>query len=296
MEIVNAIVPVAGLGTRLLPCTKSQPKEMLPVGRKPVVQFVFEELERSGIRRVLFVTGRGKHAIEDHFDRDVELRRILEADPSKQSLLETLAFENHNVQIFYVRQSQQLGLGHAVLHGRGFAEGRPFVVALGDSIIMTPDDTSQIVRRLVACYRERGASAVIAFEEVPRAEVSHYGIAAPAESPAPDVFEVRDLVEKPSPKDAPSNLAVAGRYVLCPETFDVLEKTKPGKNQEIQLTDAIRTLARTKGGVYGVRLMPGEKRYDIGNMASYFRSFVDFALRDPEYGPGLREYLRTALA
>jgi len=293
MDVVNAIVPVAGLGTRLLPSTKSQPKEMLPVGRKPVVQYVFEELEQSGVTRVLFVTGRGKHAIEDHFDRDVELRRLLSTDPGKRALLETLDFENHHVQIYYVRQSQQRGLGDAILHGRAFAEGRPFVVALGDSLIIQERPAPPIVSRLITCFRERKATCVIAFQEVPPEDVSRYGIAAP--KGRGEVFEVSDLVEKPEVGDAPSRLAVAARYVLAPAIFDILERTPPGKNDEIQLTDAIRTLLHERGGVYGVRLAPDEKRYDIGNMGSYFRSFVTLALRDPEYGPALREYLRGLL-
>lgn len=289
MKIANAIVPVAGLGTRLLPSTKSQPKEMLPVGRKPVVQYVFEELEQGGIERVLFVTGRGKHAIEDHFDRDAELRRMLEADPSKNDLLRELDFENHDVRVFYVRQSVARGLGDAILHGKAFAGDHPFVVALGDSIIRSADHTN-IISRLLDCYVKNNASCVIALEEVAPTEVYRYGIASPAEDG--DYFELEDLVEKPPVDEAPSNLAIAARYVMSPEIFDALERTPPGKSNEIQLTDAIRILLREKGGVYGVRLAPGEKRYDIGNMESYFKSFMEFALADPEYGECLREHLR----
>ncbi len=292
MRVKNAIVPVAGMGTRLLPSTKSQPKEMLPVGRKPVVQYVFEELAEGGIGRVLFVTGRGKHTIEDHFDPDPELREMLERDKSKRSLLKELDFEQHNVRIFYTRQSEPRGLGDAILHGRAFAEGSPFVVALGDSIIMSEAHTN-IITRLVECFEQREARCVIALEEVPKAEVFRYGIAAPA-GPG-DVFELSDLVEKPSPEKAPSNLAIAGRYVMSAEIFEVLERTKPGKNNEVQLTDAIRTLLKKKGGVYGVRLARGEKRYDIGNIESYFRSFVDFALRDSDYGASLRKHLKRVL-
>lgn len=298
MRVRNAIVPVAGIGTRLLPSTKSQPKEMLPVGRKPVVQYVFEELGEAGIGRVLFVTGRGKHTIEDHFDPDMELRRMLEADKGKRSLLRELDFERHNVRVFYTRQSEPRGLGDAILHGRAFAEGSPFVVALGDSIIMAKDHTN-IITRLVECFEQRKARCVIALEEVPHKEVFRYGIAEPASTGKPaqqgDVFELRDLIEKPAPAKAPSNLAVAGRYVMSAEIFDILERTKPGKDNEVQLTDAIRALLKEKGGVYGVRLAPGEKRYDIGNIESYFRSFVEFALRDPDYGAGLRKHLKGLL-
>jgi len=292
MNIECAVVPVAGLGTRLLPLTKSQPKEMIPVGRKPVVQYVIEELEAAGLQRILFITGRGKHAIEDHFDRDPELERIL-SDPKKAKLLEELNFEEMDVSFYYIRQGEQLGLGHAVLQARDFPGGRPFVVALGDSIISDGGGGANIVQRLVACCEEKEASCVIAFEEVPRAEVYHYGIAKPAEDG--EVFRVADLVEKPSVKEAPSNLAIAGRYVLGPSIFAALDETPPGKNNEIQLTDAIRLLLQRGEPVYGVRLVPGERRHDIGNFPSYYRSFVEFALRDPEYGPALREHLKKLL-
>jgi len=292
MPIDIAVVPVAGLGTRLLPATKSQPKEMLPVGRKPVVQYVVEELERVGMRQVLFVTGPGKASIENHFDLDRELIQTLR-ETGKEQLLAELEFERAAVQYFYTRQRQTLGLGHAVLCARSFVGSRPFVVALGDSIIGLHAQ-SDVVRRMIRCFEERAAAAVIAFEEVPRAEVHQYGVAAPRNE-ADGVFEIVDLVEKPRPEDAPSTLAVAARYVLSPAIFDALEATPPGKGGEIQLTDGIRALIRQGARAYGIRLGAGETRYDIGNFESYFQAFVEFALADTRFGPALRRHLMERL-
>jgi UTP--glucose-1-phosphate uridylyltransferase len=291
MNIDIAVVPVAGLGTRLLPATKSQPKEMLPVGRKPVVQYVAEELTRVGMRRVLFVTGPGKASIENHFDSNGELIETLRAN-GKEELLEELSFERSPMQHFYTRQRKLLGLGHAVLCARRFVGDQPFVVALGDSIIGMHAE-SDVVRRMTRLFVERDAAAVIAFEEVPEQDVSLYGIARPKGEG--DVFEIEDLVEKPSRQEAPSRLAIAARYVLSPAIFAALERTEPGKGDEIQLTDAIRALLRDGGRAFGVRLHGGERRYDIGNFESYFRAFVEFALADPRYGPGLRRELEELL-
>jgi len=286
-----AVIPVAGLGTRLLPATKSQPKEMLPVGRKPVVQYVVEELTRVGITRVLFVTGPGKASIENHFDRNAELIQTLR-ESGKEELLDALDFERSTAQYFYTRQRELLGLGHAVSCARSFVGSQPFVVALGDSIIGMHAE-SDVVRRMTRCYHERQAAAVIAFEEVPHGEVSSYGIARP--KGGGDLFEIEDLVEKPSPREAPSNLAIAARYVLSPAIFDVLAQTSRGKGGEIQLTDAIRSVIRNGGKAYGIRLRADERRYDIGNFEAYFEASVDFALADPAYGPALKQYLQRAL-
>src|SRR5262245_29758696 len=257
MSIDLAIVPVAGQGTRLLPSTKSQPKEMLPVGRKPVVQYVVEELALSGVRRLLFVTGPGKTSIENHFDLNGELISFLR-ETGKEELLTELAFERQNLEYFYTRQRRQLGLGHAVLCARPLVGSQPFVVALGDSIIGL-NAQSDIVRRMADEFERARADAVIAFEEVPRAEVVHYGIARP--KAAGVVFELTDIVEKPSVAEAPSNLAVAARYVFAPAIFNHLEKTQPGKGGEIQLTDAIRRLIQQGGRVLGMRLGEGERRF-----------------------------------
>jgi UTP--glucose-1-phosphate uridylyltransferase len=292
MHIDLAIVPVAGQGTRLLPSTKSQPKEMLPVGRKPVVQYVVEELAQSGIRRMLFVTGPGKTSIENHFDINAELIAFLR-ETGKEELLQELDFERQDLQYFYTRQRRQLGLGHAVLCARPLVGDQSFVVALGDSIIGLNAE-SNIVRRMVEEFGRSGADAVIAFEPVPREEVVNYGIARPRGEGSP-VFELQDIVEKPGIVEAPSNLAVAARYVFKPAIFDLLVRTAPGKAGEIQLTDAIRGLIRGGGKVVGMRLAPGERRFDIGNFESYFRAFIEFALADPRYGPELRGFVRDLL-
>jgi UTP--glucose-1-phosphate uridylyltransferase len=304
MHVDLAIVPVAGQGTRLLPSTKSQPKEMLPVGRKPVVQYVVEELALSGIRRLLFVTGPGKTSIENHFDINAELIAFLR-ETGKEQLLAELDFERQDLQDFYTRQRRPLGLGHAVLCARPLVGDQPFVVALGDSIIGV-NAQSDIVRRLVEHFERSGADAVIAFEAVPREDVVQYGVArprglpsagdgSPEPSPGP-VFELEDIVEKPGVAEAPSTLAVAARYVFRPGIFDLLAKTPPGKGGEIQLTDAIRLLIRGGGKVAGMQLTPGERRFDIGNFESYFRAFVEFALSDPRYGADLREFVRSLVA
>lgn len=291
MPIDLAVVPVAGRGTRLLPLTKSQPKEMLPIGSKPVVQYVVEELARCGLSRLLFITGPGKTAIENHFDVNAELIANLR-ETGKEELLEELAFERADLEYFYTRQRRQLGLGHAVLCARPVVGRQSFVVALGDSIIGL-NGQSDVVRRMIESFETSGAAAVVAFEEVPREEVVHYGIASPRGKIEP-VFELQDLVEKPEVNEAPSTLAVAARYVFSPAIFDCLDQTKPGKGGEIQLTDAIRLLIQRGGQVLGVRLPPEQQRFDIGNFDSYFRAFVDFALASP-YSASLRQHLNDLL-
>ena len=291
MDITISVIPVAGLGSRLLPATKSQPKEMLPVGRKPVVQYVVEELTRSGMKRILFVTGPGKSSIENHFDLNPELIQILR-ETGKESLLAELDFERSPVRYFYTRQRELLGLGHAVLCGRPFVGDQPFVVALGDSIIGM-HASSDIVRRMIDVFAEKKAGAVIAFEEVPASDVFRYGIADPKEDS--EVFPLADVIEKPPVQEAPSNLAIAARYVFDPSIFDMLDRIEPGRDGEIQLTDAIRLLIQEHVPVYGVCLRTNETRYDIGNFDSYFRSFVEFALADERSGPALRHALQEIL-
>jgi UTP--glucose-1-phosphate uridylyltransferase len=286
-----AVIPVAGLGTRLLPATKSQPKEMLPVGRKPVVQYVVEELNRVGIQRMLFITGPGKHSIENHFDLNLELTENLREN-GKEDLLAELEYERIATQYFYTRQRRLLGLGHAVLCAQPFIGDQPFVVALGDSMIGLHAQ-SKVVERMICIFEEQQAAAVIAFEQVPFDEVHQYGIARPQESG--DIFNVLELIEKPLAEEAPSNLAIAARYVLSPVIFDAIRKTQPGKGGEIQLTDAISILLKNGGKVMGVRLKDNEKRYDIGNFESYFNAFVEFALADEKYGDALRQSLMELL-
>ncbi|MDO4584351.1 MAG: UTP--glucose-1-phosphate uridylyltransferase [Planctomycetia bacterium] len=289
MSIKLAVIPVAGRGTRLIPLTKSLPKEMLPVGRKPVVQYVVEELNRCGLERLLFITGPTKIAIENYFDLDTELIDHLR-QTGKEELLEELAFEKADLQYFYTRQRRQLGLGHAILCAESFIGQESFVVALGDTILGV-HSKSRIVERMIAEFEAREADAVIAFEEVPRRDVSRYGIASPVTLENPEVFPLADIVEKPSPEEAPSCLAVASRYVFRPEIFSYLKVTRPGKNGEIQLTDAIAAMLADGKKVYGVRVAASEHRFDIGNFQSYFNAFLEFAMTDPDYGKGVREKL-----
>ena len=291
MSIRNAVIPVAGLGTRLLPATKSQPKEMLPVGKKPIVQYIVEELSLCGMDRFLFVTGRGKSSIEDHFDIDADLIRSLR-ESGKEDLLSELEFERLGANFFYTRQHQQRGLGDAISYAENFSGSEPFVVALGDSIIGR-HEPSRIVERLIEAFEKSGAICAIAVEEVPLDQVSMYGIVKPASDA--EVFEVLDLIEKPARSEAPSNWAIAGRYVFSPALFDAIRRTGVDHRGEIQLTNAIRLLLAEGGKVVAVRLPSHEKRYDIGNFESYFETFVEFALTDPVYGEKLRQYARGLL-
>ncbi|MAS38172.1 MAG: hypothetical protein CL610_29515 [Anaerolineaceae bacterium] len=286
-----AVIPVAGLGTRLLPITKSQPKEMLPVGRKPVVQYIVEELNRVGVDQVLFITGPGKTSIENHFDVNKELVEALR-ETGKEDLLAELQFDRFQARYFFTRQRELLGLGHAIQCAESFVGDQPFVVALGDSLIGLNAE-SDVVQRMQRCFEEQGCEVVIAFEEVPDNEVSRYGIAKPKDDS--EVFEVLDVVEKPSLEEAPSNLAIAARYIFTPKIFDALEKIEPGKGGEIQLTDAIRLLIQQGEKVYGVRLRSDEQRYDIGNFEAYFRAFIEFALADEKLGAALHDYLAARL-
>jgi len=290
--ITSALIPVAGHGTRLLPATKSQPKEMLPVARKPIVQYVVEELVSNGIRQVLFVTGRNKASIENHFDDDPELFRVL-SESNRQELLESLNFKELAAHFFYTRQRVQRGLGDAVLCGENFAGEQPFLVALGDSILGL-NAQSTVVSRLAEVFESKHASCVIAVEEVPREDTKHYGIVQP-ETSVDDAFRVVNLVEKPKPEDAPSNYAIAGRYVFSPLIFDMIRRVQPDQCGEIQLTNAIQLLCDEGRRVMAVRLQPDEKRYDIGNFPSYFETFVEFALADPLYGAGFRKTLERLL-
>ena len=287
------MVPVAGHGTRLLPATKSQPKEMLPVARKPIVQYEVEELVSNGIEQILFVTGRSKASIENHFDHDPELFAAL-TQANNQDLLKELNFEALKAHFFYTRQRLQKGLGDAILCAENFAGEEPFLVALGDSILGL-NAVSQAVSRMADVFDSKRASCVIAVEEVPLEETSHYGIVQP-EAGSDDVFRIVNLVEKPAPAAAPSNLAIAGRYIFSPVIFDMIRRVKPDKRGEIQLTDAIQFMCEEGRPVMAVKLTPAEKRYDIGNFPSYFETFVEFALADPVYGADFRRVLERLLA
>ncbi len=264
---------------------------MLPVARKPIVQYVAEELAANGVNQLLFVTGRNKTSIENHFDLDPELQRVL---ANRKDLLGELDFQNWDIHYFYTRQRMQKGLGDAILCGENFAGEQPFVVALGDSILGL-NAKSRALSRMVDLFESRGASCVIAVEEVPNSETLHYGIIEPAELNG-DSLRVVNLIEKPKPSDAPSNLAIAGRYVFSPLIFDMIRSVKPDSRGEVQLTDAIQRLCEEGRRVLAVKLPPGEKRYDIGNFPSYFETFVEFALADPNYGAEFRKYLQRILA
>lgn len=290
--IRSAIVPVAGFGTRLLPATKSQPKEMLTVARKPIVQYVAEELVANGLSQILFVTSRAKTSIENHFDSDAELMRMLK-EANKTELLDELRFEELQAHFFYTRQRVQRGLGDAILCGENFAGEQPFVVALGDSIVGL-NAQSRAVSRMVELFEAKHASCVIAVEEVPPEETMHYGIIR-ADLNGEGFYRVLNLVEKPKPGQAPSNLAIAGRYVFSPLIFDMIRRVQPDKRGEIQLTDAIQSMCEEGKRVLAVRLPPNEKRYDIGNFPSYFETFVEFALADPVHGPEFRKTVERLL-
>jgi UTP--glucose-1-phosphate uridylyltransferase len=291
--IKKAVIPAAGLGTRMLPLTKSQSKEMLPIGSKPCIQYIVEELAGCGVEEILIITGQKKRAIEDHFDKDNELNRLLHRS-EQPDLLRALAYEDMNVQFFYTRQSSPTGLGDAIRLAESFVNNEPFIVALGDSMIFSQNNPP-LLERMINLYTQNPGAMVIGTREVSRDDVSKYGIIKPAGEVTGNAIEIADVVEKPSPQTAPSTIAFAARYILPPTIFSALERTSPSKSGEIQLTDGIRLLLKegTKG--YGVPLAYGEKRYDIGNMGTYFQAFLDFALRDEKYGYMLKQYIIRTL-
>jgi UTP--glucose-1-phosphate uridylyltransferase len=287
-RVRKAVLPAAGLGTRFLPATKAQPKEMLPVVDKPLIQYVVEECVTSGIENVIIVTGRGKNAIEDHFDSSPELERFLEVR-GKDDLAELVRAIGHMVTFSYTRQKEPLGLGHAVLAARELVGDEPFAVLLGDVIIPGPRPAT---RQCIEVYEETGIGA-IAVEKVPQEKTYMYGIidGLPEVSSrwGESLLRIREMIEKPKPSEAPSNLAVTGRYVLPPETFEYLAQTQPGRGGEIQLTDALRALAKEQG-LFGL-IYEGQS-YDAGDKLGFLVATVEFALKNPEFGGEFREYLR----
>jgi len=291
--ITKAIVPAGGLGTRLLPATKSQPKEMLPVGRKPAVQYVVEELQAVGLHQILIITGRRKRIIEDHFDPDPQLVAELE-QAGNEAALADLAYIKDETRFFYTRQSVPRGLGHAIALGADFVDGEDCVVALGDSLIAAPDPADPL-RAMIQAHRDLGAAAIVAVEKVPPEETFRYGIVSIAngEPPPGEPVTVTDIVEKPALGTAPSTLAVAARYVFSPAIFAALSRTLPDRKGEIQLTDAIRLLIQQGQPVYAWLFHPNQRRYDVGNFESYFRTFIDFALADERYGYLVRKYIKA---
>lgn len=285
--ITKAVIPAAGLGTRFLPATKAMPKEMLPVVDKPAIQYVVEEAVAAGLRDVLMITGRNKNSLENHFDRMTELEALLKAkgDSSK------LAKVNESTQLadmHYVRQGDPMGLGHAILRAKMHVGHEPFAVLLGDDLI---DARDPLLDRMLAEQGKRNAS-IVALLEVEPSQIHLYGAAAIETTDDPDVVRVTGLVEKPDTADAPSNLAIIGRYVLRPEVFEVLENTAPGKGNEIQLTDALQTMAvnpEETGGVYGV-IFRG-RRYDTGDRADYIKAIIQLAVDREDLGAELRPWL-----
>ncbi|WP_262103495.1 UTP--glucose-1-phosphate uridylyltransferase GalU [Arthrobacter sp. Marseille-P9274] len=285
--IKKAVIPAAGLGTRFLPATKAMPKEMLPVVDKPAIQYVVEEAVRSGISDVLMITGRNKRPLEDHFDRVPNLEWVLE-QKDDQKKLGLVREASGLADIHYVRQGDPKGLGHAVLRSRLHVGDEPFAVLLGDDLI---DARDNVLDEMIRVQQETGGS-VIALMEVEPEQISAYGCADVKQVEGESFFSINSLVEKPSADDAPSNLAVIGRYVLHPAVFDVLEKTEPGRGGEIQLTDALQTLAQYDGeggGVYGV-VFSG-RRYDTGDKLSYIKTVVTLAVETSSFGGELRDWL-----
>lgn len=291
--VTKAVIPAAGLGTRFLPATKATPKEMLPVVDRPAIQYVVEEAVRAGLDDILMITGRNKRALEDHFDRVPGLEQQL-SEQGKDALLKSVEDSNDLGEIHYVRQGDPKGLGHAVLRAKVHVGKEPFAVLLGDDLI---DEKEDLLSTMVAVQQKTGGS-VVALMEVPEEQISAYGCAAVEEVAGEDGFvKVTDLVEKPAREEAPSNLAIIGRYVLSPKVFEVLEKTEPGRGDEIQLTDALQTLAQGQGegeGVYGV-VFKG-RRFDTGDKLSYLKANVILAAENDDLGEDLRQWIKEFAA
>lgn len=285
-QVRKAIIPAAGLGTRFLPATKALAKEMLPIVDKPTIQFIVEEARKSGIEDIVVVDGKNKRSIEDHFDSNPELEDNLR-DKHKDKMLK-LVQETTDINIYFIRQSHPRGLGDAVLTARDFIGDEPFVVMLGDDLNNINGDAEPLTKELINSYEETGAST-LAVMRVPHEDTAKYGVINPSKEVMPGLYNVTSFVEKPEPKDAPSDLAIIGRYVFTPEIFDVLAKTKPGKGNEIQLTDAINTLNKTQ------RVFAHEykgHRYDVGNKFGWIETNIEYGLKHPETKDELREYIK----
>ena len=284
-KIAKAVFPVAGMGTRFLPATKANPKEMMPIVDKPLIQYAVEEAVAAGITEMIFITGRSKRAIEDHFDKAYELESELEARGKADLLAQVQSIVPRHVSCIYLRQAEALGLGHAVLCARPVVGDEPFAVILADDLI---DGKPSSMQQMVEEFGRQGRS-MLGVETVRREDTASYGIVDIANQDAP-MQPIRGIVEKPHPDQAPSTLAVVGRYILTPAIFDCLERVQPGKGGEIQLTDGIAMLLDSEP-VYAFRYQG--KRYDCGSKLGYMQANVDFALRHPEIGPAFAEYLRT---
>jgi UTP--glucose-1-phosphate uridylyltransferase len=286
-KIKRALFPAAGLGTRFLPATKAQPKEMLPLVDKPIIQYAVEEAIASGLENLVIITGRGKNAIEDHFDVSYELEKILQ-ERGKSDLLSLVRAVSEMVHIAYIRQKEALGLGHAILVARDLMNDEPFAVLLGDDVIVSD---VPCIRQMMDIYDHYGTS-VVALMEVPTQETSRYGIINGKQLPEGDgrLFEVVDMVEKPKVEEAPSNLAIIGRYILTPAIFEMLEETGKGSGGEIQLTDGLRRLL-SRERIIAYRFQG--KRHDAGDKLGFLQATIEFALKSGELGPAFRAYLRS---
>ena len=282
VKVRKAVIPAAGYGTRFLPATKAMAKEMLPIVDKPTIQFIVEEAIASGIEDILIVTGKSKRPIEDHFDANIELEEHLR-NQGKTELLDLIK-ETTNLNLLFVRQSYPKGLGDAVLQAKAFVGNEPFVVMLGDDVMSSE---VPLTKQLIDVYNDTHASN-LAVMEVPHEDTSKYGIVDPEREIRDGVFNVKQFVEKPKPEDAPSNLAIIGRYLLTPEIFDILETQEPGAGNEVQLTDAIDTLNKTQR-VFATRF--DGKRYDIGNKLGFLEMSVEYGLKHPQIGDELRDYI-----
>jgi UTP--glucose-1-phosphate uridylyltransferase len=286
MKVKKAVIPAAGLGTRFLPSTKAQPKEMLNIFDKPSIQYIVEEAVEAGIEDILIILGRNKKSIEDHFDKSYELEDKLKSK-GKKELLEGVEKISNLGNIHYIRQKEPLGLGHAIYCAKAFVGNEPFAVMLGDDIVKSK---KPCIKQLIEKYEEYN-STIIGVQEVEKSEVDKYGIIK-GEKINERLYKVEDLVEKPKVKEAPSNIAILGRYVISPEIFPILQHTKPGAGNEIQLTDGLKELARRRN-VYSY-VFEG-KRYDVGNKLGFLEATVEFALDDKELGSTFKKYLKNLI-
>ncbi len=284
MTIRKAVFPAAGLGTRFLPATKAQPKEMLPIVDKPTIQYVMEEAVASGIQDIIVVTGRGKNAIEDHFDRSIELELML-SKKGRSDLLDVVRRVSELVRVCYVRQKEPLGLGHAVLAARDLIGEEPFAVLLGDDILA---DSTPALQQMMAVH-ETYHGSVMCVKRVPKPEVSRYGVIK-GRKVDEHLYHIMDMVEKPEVGQAPSDLAIIGRYILTPEIFPMLEKTTPDRTGEIQLTNALKGLLKKKRMMYALEFQG--RWHDAGTILGFLKTTVEFALERPDVAPGFREFLR----
>ncbi len=287
-KIRKAVIPAAGFGTRFLPETKAMPKEMLPIVDKPTIQYIVEEIKASGIEQILIISGHAKRAIEDHFDSSPELEQHL-YESGKMDLLKEVR-QVASVKIHYTRQQYMRGLGDAILCAKEFMDGEPFGVILGDDVVYNGSGEPAL-KQLISQY-DKTDGTIIGCQLVRPEQVSSYGIINGTPTENPDLLKVKNMIEKPSIEEAPSRFAALGRYVITPEVFKILEQTKPGKGGEIQLTDALRVMAKN-GNVYAYNFKG--KRYDTGNKLGYLKATVEFALRRDDIGPEFRQYLKSLL-